>query len=379
MSIWMSLALTLAQQGKYSTHPNPQVGCVIVKDGHVIATACHWAAGKSHAEVLALSQAGNSANGADMYVTLEPCSHHGYTPPCVDTIINSGISRIFVALPDPNPKVNGQGIKRLQAAGIEVHVGMLADKAYQINKAFFHYMRHHRPFVIAKWAMSLDGKIATLSGESKWITGEAARRSAHSLRAEVGAVLIGKCTAVLDNPELNVRILPEGSSYKSLADVRQPRPIIVTRTGAIPLSHHLLQPGAKTLIVTCDTADPHWLKALECRGIELQFLPTEQGRFNFVSVLDCLGDHQIISLLVEGGAQVLGQFLEQNLINRVQAYIAPKLIGTPGLSPMNSVSRSPLSAASSLHHCTSSRVGDDILIMGETAITPHTYKEFLNV
>jgi len=246
----MSQALTLAKSGQYTTSPNPMVGCVIIKENQLISAVAHHCAGSDHAEVIALHQAGDAARGGEMYVTLEPCSHHGRTPPCVEKIIQSGIQRVFIAMKDPNPKVNGEGIRQLKAAEIDVHVGLMAEEAYTLNKPFFHYITHNQPFVTAKWAMSLDGKIATLTGESKWITGDLARQSAHALRATVDAILIGKRTALLDNPRLTVRKVPPNSLYHSVDDIRQPRPIILTTTGDIPLTHQLMQPGQRTLVYT---------------------------------------------------------------------------------------------------------------------------------
>lgn len=377
MSIWMSQALTLAKSGRYTTSPNPMVGCVIVKENQLISAAAHQQAGCDHAEVIALHQAGDTARGAEMYVTLEPCSHHGRTSPCVEKIIQSGIQRVFIAMSDPNPKVNGEGIRQLKAAGIDVHLGLMAEEAYALNKPFFHYITLNQPFVTAKWAMSLDGKIATLTGESKWITGDLARQSAHALRATVDAVLIGKQTALLDNPQLNVRTLPSGGPYPSLTQIRQPRPIILTNTGEIPLTHHLMQPGQRTLVYTSIKANPHWLQALKDRGIETEILKPHQGYFNLQEVLHSLGKRQISHLLVEGGNRVLGQFLEQKVINRVHVYLAPKILGAKGLSPLDTLPSPHLSDCHILHHRTVSEVGSDILITGETSKTPRHYQEFL--
>ena len=316
MSRWMSLALSIAAQGKYSTDPNPHVGCVIVKDDQLIASAYHQRAGEPHAEILALQQAGSRARGADLYITLEPCSHTGKTPPCTQALLQSGISRVFVAIIDPNPKVNGQGIASLKAAGIEVQVGILEQDAYELNKAFFHYIQSQRPFVTAKWAMTLDGKIATKEGQSKWISSKDSRRSAHSLRAKSSAVLVGGRTVRVDNPQLNVRYLPEDSPYSSQEEVRHPRPIILTTTGHIPLSSYLLQPGSQTLVLTSRKADLSFLKELEKRSLEFEFL--EQGlspRLDLSCVLDYLGKREIVHLVVEGGSQILSQFWENKLIS----------------------------------------------------------------
>ncbi len=377
MSIWMSQALTLAKSGQYTTSPNPMVGCVIIKENQLISAVAHHCAGSDHAEVIALHQAGDAARGGEMYVTLEPCSHHGRTPPCVEKIIQSGIQRVFIAMKDPNPKVNGEGIRQLKAAEIDVHVGLMAEEAYTLNKPFFHYITHNQPFVTAKWAMSLDGKIATLTGESKWITGDLARQSAHALRATVDAILIGKRTALLDNPRLTVRKVPPNSLYHSVDDIRQPRPIILTTTGDIPLTHQLMQPGQRTLVYTSNKASSQWLQALKARQIETEILKTHHGYFAIQEILQSLGKRQIAHLLVEGGNQVLGQFLEQKSINRVHAYLAPKILGSNGLSPLDTQTSLHLSDCPPLHNRTVSDVGEDILISCETLQTPRDYQEFL--
>lgn len=377
MSIWMSQALTLAKSGQYTTSPNPMVGCIIIKENQLISAAAHHRAGSDHAEIMALHRAGDAARGGEMYVTLEPCSHHGRTPPCVEKIIQCGIQRVFIAMSDPNPKVNGEGIRQLKAAGIDVHVGLMAEEAYALNKPFFHYITHNQPFVTAKWAMSLDGKIATLTGESKWITGDLARQSAHTLRATVDAILIGKQTALLDDPRLTVRHLPPNSRYQSVDDIRQPRPIILTTMGDIPLTHRLMQPGQRTLVYTSNKASTHWLQILKDRQIETEILTTHHGYFSIQEILQSLSKRQIVHLLVEGGNQVLGKFLEQKAINRVHAYLAPKILGSNGLSPLDIQALLPLSDCHLLHSRTVSEVGDDILISCETLQTPRNYQEFL--
>lgn len=366
MSRWMSLALSIAAKGKYSTHPNPHVGCIVVKDGKVIASAYHQQAGEAHAEVIALQQAGPNAKGADIYITLEPCSHTGKTPPCVNAIIQSGIARAFIAITDPNPKVNGQGIAFLKAAGIEVHVGILQEDAYQLNKTFFHYIHSHRPFVTAKWAMTLDGKIATKQGKSQWISSEDSRRSAHYLRAKSSAVLVGRRTVITDNPRLNVRYLPADSTYACLEEVRQPRPIILTTTGHIPLSSHLLHPGAQTLVLTSNKANLTWLRELERRGIEFEFLAQSTPyQLDLHNALECLGKREIIHLLVEGGSQTLGQFWENKLINSIAVYISPKIMGTAGISPIETVFDMPANLNNYLSTHMTSTIGKDVLVTGD--------------
>lgn len=312
---YMSLALELAARGRATVSPNPMAGCVIVKDNQIIGQGYHQRAGEPHAEVYALQQAGEAARGAIAYVTLEPCCHYGRTPPCTQALIKAGIRAVHIACLDPNALVAGKGVAALSAEGIAVSVGECEQAAQALNEIFFHYITHKRPFVIAKWAMSLDGKTITSLQDSKKISGEEAHAHAHHIRQSVDAILVGANTARLDNPQLTVR---------DVAVVKQPLRIVLTSEGALPLDLNLFDsmlPG-KTLIVTTK----------KCRlpqndQIEILQLPkNEKGQVDLNSLLVELGRRQIISLLVEGGRKIHESFFAEKLVNKVQCYLAPVII-----------------------------------------------------
>jgi len=314
---FMQLALRLARRGYPA--PNPHVGAVVVKSSRIIAQGYHAYAGGPHAEVAALRKAGDDARGATLYVTLEPCCHFGRTPPCTEAIIQHGIKRVVVSSLDPNPMVSGQGIKCLKSAGIEVEVGIGDEEALKINEIFYHFHRLGRPFVTLKAAMTLDGKIASYTGDSQWITSPSARRIGHQLRAEHGAVLIGRGTALKDDPELTARV-----------------PRVKNQPIRIVLDEELdINPDAKllntilspTLIATCSN-DPERVQKLTAKGAEVIHLPQDAaGQISLPSLLMVLGKRGITGVLVEGGGETLGSFVEQKLFDKVAFFYAPKLLG----------------------------------------------------
>ena len=304
---FMRRALELAEQGTGYTRPNPLVGAVIAKGGEVIAEGYHARYGGPHAEAVALERAGEAARGADLYVNLEPCSHWGKTPPCVDRIIAAGIRRVFIATRDPNPLVNGKGVEKLRAAGIEVVEGVLRKEAERLNEIFFYWIKMKRPFVALKLAMSLDGKIATRSGDSRWITGEGARRRVHELRRRHAAVLVGINTVLADDPELTVREV-EGP---------QPLRIVLDSRGRVPLSARVLAGEARTLVATTAAMPEERERALLERGVEVWRLPAREGRVDLVALLARLAGEEIDSLLVEGGGEVAWSFLAQGLVQKL--------------------------------------------------------------
>ena len=323
---FMSQALSLAEKGRYTCMPNPMVGCVIVKNNTIIGTGAHLKAGCAHAEINALAQAGSDAQGSEVYVTLEPCSHYGRTPPCVDALIKAHVKKVYISLLDPNPLVAGRGIAQLQAAGIEVTIGACAHDAYALNKVFFYYITKKKPFVIAKWAMSLDGKISVAASQlneaNRWITSEAARAHAHQLRAQVGAIIVGENTVVIDDPDLTVRY----DAAKNI--IVQPRPVVLTPFGNLDHERKLFKQGRNTLVITSDQAKPSFLAMLQKNKIEYAFVALENN--NHLSInetLDVLALKEISSVLVEGGARLLSSFFENGLVNEVYTYIAPKIIG----------------------------------------------------
>lgn len=317
---YMRLALDLAASAKGKTNPNPVVGAVIVKDGVIAGTGIHRKAGEPHAEVHAFNNAGDYAKDATLYVTLEPCSHYGKTPPCANLVKESGVKRVVVATQDPNPEVAGRGIGLLRDAGIEVEVGILEKEAQRQNERFIHNMKNDRPFVISKYAMTLDGKLATHTGHSKWITGEQSRHAVHLLRDEVDAILVGIGTVLADNPSLTTR-LPEGGG-------KNPVRIILDSELRIPLDAHVTQVSeAKTIIVTHENASIEKMTFLRETGIEFIRVPKTDAGLDLEILMDELYKQGITDVLLEGGSEVNASFLRAGLIDKYLIYVAPKLLG----------------------------------------------------
>lgn len=322
-SHYMKLALQLAERGRLTVSPNPMVGCVIVKNSEIVGQGYHERAGEPHAEIHALNAANEAAKQATLYVTLEPCAHTGKTPPCINAIIAAGIKKIYVACVDPNPLVAGKGIEALRAAGIEVEVGLEKESAQKLNEIFFHYITTKRPFVIAKWAMSLDGKTVTHSCDDKTISGEKSQHDVHALRESVDAILIGAKTAVHDNPLLTVRYSKNAVPHK------HPARIILASRGELPTNLKIFAndlPG-KTIIATTHASKPAWRNEMEALNVTLLILPQDaKGRVDLTSLLNELGAMHITSLLVEGGREVHDSFFATDLVNKVQVYVAPNII-----------------------------------------------------
>ncbi|MCM3003106.1 bifunctional diaminohydroxyphosphoribosylaminopyrimidine deaminase/5-amino-6-(5-phosphoribosylamino)uracil reductase RibD [Priestia koreensis] len=314
---FMKLAIEMARTTLGQTSPNPVVGAVVVQDGQVVGMGAHLKAGQPHAEVYALEMAGEKAEDATLYVTLEPCAHHGKTPPCADLVIHRGIKKVFIASTDPNPLVAGKGIKRMKDAGIEVEVGLLKEEADELNQVFFHYVSTGLPYVTLKTATSLDGKTATVTRESKWITGEEARADVHQLRHTHDGILVGVDTVLIDNPSLTTRLQGEG---------KNPIRIILDTHLRTPLDASVVTDHkAPTWIISGKDADAKKIQELEEQGVLLLQLPSDE--LDLSSVLSLLGERGITSILVEGGATVHGSFLKSRLFHQVIVYIAPKLIG----------------------------------------------------
>ncbi len=352
---WMRLALRLARRGIGKTSPNPNVGAVVVKNGRAIGRGYHRRFGGPHAEVFALKEAGQAARDATMYVTLEPCSHYGKTPPCADRIIEAGLRRVVVATPDPNPLVNGAGIRKLQQAGIEVTVGVEAEKAEKFNEAFFKFMRTGLPFVTLKIAQTLDGKIATPSGDSRWVSGEASRRLVHRWRAQMDAVLVGIGTVLQDDPELTVRLVKG----------RNPKRVVLDPHLKIPLESRLVKDGQSETIVVTASKDEKKIEDLKKRGVSvISAQLTRGGAFDLADVLKKLTEFQIISILVEGGSGVFSSFLKQRAFDRLAVFHAPKIAGA-GLGPFDGVSLQKMSEALPLKIRKTRKVGEDWLFQGE--------------
>lgn len=315
---FMSHALRLAEKGLYSTAPNPRVGCVIVRDEQVVGSGWHEKAGQSHAEINALADAGAAARGATVYVTLEPCSHHGRTPPCADALIAAGVARVVMAMEDPNPLVSGCGRALLQQVGISVQIGLMQTEARVLNAGFVSRMMRKRPWVRLKIAASLDGKTALNNGVSRWITGEAARQDGHRWRARSCAVMTGIGTVESDNPQLTVRHVKTD---------RQPKRIVVDSRLAISSDTRVLQSGAETFIFTAQTGNPEKKAALEHLNTRVMVLPNGGGAVDLQRMMATLADLEINEVLVEAGSRLNGALVDAGLIDELIIYLAPHLIG----------------------------------------------------
>lgn len=315
-SQWMARALQLAERGLYTTSPNPRVGCVIVKDGAVVGEGWHERAGEPHAEVHALRAAGDAARGATAYVTLEPCSHHGRTPPCADALVSAGVARVVAAMQDPNPQVAGNGLERLRAAGISVDSGLMEAAAREFNIGFVTRMERGMPWVRSKIAMSLDARTALANGESKWITGDAARQDVQHWRARSCAVLTGIGTVLADDPQLNVR---------GIEQVKQPLRAVVDNALRLPPNAKLLQqPG---VVVYTSAEDLQKTIALEAAGARVMQVPGADGQVDVQAVLRDLADQGCNEVLVEAGSKLNGSLLQAGLADELVLYVAPQLLG----------------------------------------------------
>ncbi len=319
--VWMRRAIQLAQQGQYTTKPNPNVGCVIVKDGVVIGEGFHPKAGQPHAEVFALRQAGEQARGATAYVTLEPCAHYGRTPPCAKGLVEARVAKVIVACPDPNPLVAGKGVQILKDAGIEVEVGICEDEAHPLNHGFLKAMATGMPYVRLKVASSLDGRTAMASGESKWITRAEARQDVQHWRAISGAVITGIDTVLADDCQLNVRQL---DGVDDIASVVQPKRIILDRQGRLPLTAKMLQQPETVMVM-----GPFRQELADLGVLQLEVQPLKQLLSQLVQ------QHQIYDVLVEAGATLSTAFLQEQLVDELISYVAPTLLGQSARTMFN--------------------------------------------
>ncbi len=340
---YMARALQLAQLGLYTTDPNPRVGCVLVRDGELIGEGWHRRAGGPHAERHALAAAGERARGATAYVTLEPCAHHGRTPPCADALVEAGVARVVAAMTDPNPLVGGKGLRRLEEAGIDVEVGVLEVQARALNPGFIKRMTSGLPWVRCKLAMSLDGRTAMASGESQWITEQEARRDVQRLRARSSAILTGVLTVLADDPSLNVRLDPaQLSGVDDGQGVRQPVRVILDSSLRTPPGARMLKLPGQTVVLSADDHREH-AAALEAAGARVVVLPKDGGgRVDLRSALEFLAGEEINEVLIEAGPTLSGAALAAGLVDELVVYVAPHLMGDgargllslPGLARM---------------------------------------------
>ena len=350
-------ALALARQAG-PVSPNPAVGAVLLRDGRIVGEGFTQPPGGPHAEVVALEQAGEAARGATLYVSLEPCCHQGRTPPCTRAIIAAGVAAVHFPILDPDPQVRGRGRDELVAAGIAVHVGEGEEEARRLNEAYIKQRTTGLPFVIAKFAASLDGRIAAPSGESRWISGPEAREWAHGLRTEVDAILCGANTIVMDDPQLTAR--PGGQ-----AAGRQPLRVVADSRGRTPASARVLAGPGRVLIATTDRSDAGWRSAMEAAGAEVLVLPREGDSLDLTALLRALGERDVLSLLVEGGGVIIGALFDRGLVDKVHAVIAPMIVGASD-APAAVAGRGArrLADAWRLREVTVERLGEDVLVTG---------------
>ena len=353
---WMKRVLLLAEAGRGRTSPNPMVGAVLVKRGKVVGEGYHARIGEAHAEIVALRQAGEKAGGAVLYLNLEPCTHHGRTPPCAPQVVNAGVKRVVIGMEDPNPAVNGKGIETLRRSGLDVKVGVLGKECRRLNEAFCKYILKKEPFVMLKVAATLDGKIATRNGDSKWISGEASRRFVHKLRDQVDGVLVGIGTVLRDDPRLTARV-KEG---------REPYRIVLDSRLKIPEEAKVFEHSpSEVILATTGSAPQDKIERLEKKGVRVLIASSKKGRVDLKSCLSKLGEIGMMNLLVEGGSQVNGSFLDEGLIDKLLLFLSPKLIGDPqavGIFGGRGVSN--LRETVALKDIRARKIGEDIFVEG---------------
>lgn len=355
---FMQKAIALARRGSFKVSPNPKVGCVLVKKGKIISQGYHQHFGGLHAEINALREAGVRAKGSTMYINLEPCCHYGKTPPCTEAIIEAGVKKIVVGMVDPNPLVNGKGLRELKAKGIKIKLGVLKEECAKLNEPYIKYITQGLPFVILKSAMSLDGKIATPSGDSKWISSEASRKYVKTLRNQVDAILVGIDTVLQDNPGLL-------SSHSKKRPIR----VILDSHLRIPLDARVLNSRAPTIVATQKEADKKRIGNLEARGVEVLQIPRwkkhPQRGLDLKFLIKKLAKRGVASILIEGGGKVNASALEMGLVDKVIFFIAPKIVGGENaITPVEGEGIDRIGEAIKLKNTKIKRFGEDILFEG---------------
>jgi diaminohydroxyphosphoribosylaminopyrimidine deaminase/5-amino-6-(5-phosphoribosylamino)uracil reductase len=352
----MHEALRLARLGAGATSPNPMVGAVVVASGRIVGRGFHPRAGAPHAEVFALGEAAAAARDATLYVTLEPCVHQGRTPPCTDAIVGAGIRRVVVAMLDPDRRVSGSGLRRLAESGVETRVGVAESEARRLNEAYIKHRTTGLPFVTAKWAMTLDGRIATRSGDSRWISSDASRAVVHELRAGSDAILAGIGTVLRDDPALTAR---------TGAAPRNPRRVVLDSTLRVPPRARVLtRDGTPVLVATTTRARPAARRTLEAMGVEVLVADGPDGRVDLGVLLRELGRRDVLTLLVEGGSAVHGAFMDAGLVDKVLIFIGPQIVGGPAPGPVGGAGVDALSRAWRLARVAVRRLDDDVVIEG---------------
>ena len=357
---YMKRALSLARKGIGKTSPNPSVGCVIVKDGIIVGEGWHKKAGTAHAEIHAQNMAGEKAKGADVYVTLEPCCHTGKTPPCSKALINAGVKRVIAGISDPNPKVRGGGLAALTAAGIEVVCGVQEDNCRELIRAYIKHIKTGIPYVTYKCAMTLDGNIATVTGESRWISGIESRKFVHRMRSQMDAVMVGVDTIIADNPELTVRHVKGKNPFRIVVDT-------MLRT---PESVNVLSDkyASKTIIATTES-NPRVHMRYQQQGANVLVCNSEEKRVSMSDMLSKLGKSGIQSILLEGGSRLAGDLLQRGLIDEIIIFIAPKIIGSNGFAPFTLMDITTMDQAIKLNFTKIEHSGKDLVVHARPEVT----------
>ena len=348
---YMDIALNLAEKGKGCVSPNPLVGCIIVKRGNIVGRGYHKKYGESHAEINALKAAGKKANNATMYVNIEPCSHWGKTSPCTEKIVEAGIREVVVGMEDPNSLVDGY--KELKFRGLKTRIGILRDKAKKLNENYIKYMKTKKPFIILKLAMSLDGKIATSSGDSKYITSRAARKCVHQLRNDVDAVMVGINTITRDNPILDSRLVKG----------KNPKKIIVDSSLKISERSKILKDPSKVIIATTKKASRKKIDKLQHKGVRILILKPKKGLVDLKELVKELGKSEIASVIIEGGAELSGNAIKEEIVDKILIFTAPKIIGN-GLNPIKNLGIKKVNKAIKLKNISTKNIGKDFLVEG---------------
>ena len=347
----MALALKLAEKGRGLTSPNPMVGCIVVKRGKIVGKGFHKKAGTEHAEVIALNEAGKKAVNSTLYVNIEPCSHWGRTPPCTETIVEAKVREVVIGVRDPNPLVDG--FKELKFRGIKTKIGILEKDAKRLNEIYLKYMKTKRPFVILKVAMSVDGKIATSTGDSKYITSEEARAYVHQLRSEVDAVMIGLNTVLRDNPKLTPRLFTG----------KDPIKIVVDSKLKIPKNCNLMKEPAKLIIAATNMASKNDINKLHQKGINVIITKSKKGMVDLDELMKHLGKSEITSIMIEGGSQLNSSAIKSGIVDKILIFTAPKIIGN-GIGAIGSLGIKKIDKAINLKNPITKKIGKDLLIEG---------------